>query len=324
MSARPLFVHEVAAWAQFLFVAANAHGDAHSGALIEALRAGQALGIDTQADLADVAAIKGGEGVAQQGQPQAALAPGAQHANLRNPAAAVIPDLAERCPHHLLTFFGQKPQRGVKGLADHVLLPFLEAARDMCPVIAECALNSGVGALNILRAAVAGAHADAFRPGRGWRWFLQHDLHAKIDAGEGVAALFQQVAGGLALCRDLVDQDAARVVWLRCDDGVCPAFHQLYQGTANAQPLPGGMDVAIGQETPAAVIHQDGVAREQAIWRPDQPGVGGEVQVLPVAQDVIGGIGIGLAHFGDVEVAQEGLDGGDVVFRWVAHGVAGW
>src|SRR5262249_37138076 len=133
----------------------------------KALRAGQALPVHAQPDLANIPLKEGGKEMVQQSQSQAAFAPGTQHRKLVDPARPVIAYPAERHAHYLLAFLGQKPERRVNRFVEHVSLPVLEAARGVPPVVLETLLNGFIGAIYVLRAAIAGAHVDAFRPLRG-------------------------------------------------------------------------------------------------------------------------------------------------------------
>src|SRR6186997_2367572 len=127
------------AYLQGLGVEIDPGGHAHADPLAQPGRASQALGVDTQCDLARAAGVERVEGLAEQRLAEAAAAmvsPGAEDVH---PADPEVVDRAERGGRKLVAGANKEAQV-VDDLLGHQ--PLLVGARAMVPMVEEGALEN--------------------------------------------------------------------------------------------------------------------------------------------------------------------------------------
>src|SRR3954469_19159618 len=130
---------------EVLLVHHPAEGRRHSGALVEAERAGVVRRVDAEPDAPLAALPEAPERVAEQRRAHAELAPPAAGEEHLHPAAPVGVGGADRPRGDLVAGPDDGPERGVEALAAEVALrPRLEVARRVVPVIGERLLVRGV------------------------------------------------------------------------------------------------------------------------------------------------------------------------------------
>src|SRR4029077_13508580 len=114
--------------------------DLHAGALIEAVRSGQAVGVDAERRAAEPGLLELVKRVHQQCATESAPAPRPPHSDDRDPrdVRLGLALVAERDAGHLAARLGDEPEVEPElRLADERVLPLLERRRRVLPVILE-------------------------------------------------------------------------------------------------------------------------------------------------------------------------------------------